>query len=165
MPSSSLLWTEGMPRRSKCSLSKGMISCVRSRSLRRSRSVWGSSRRSRNTGSSSVVGTVSSFSKTTDLPLLSHIFSAPLLTSPSISSPLPPSFFLVLAVLRYSPYNTSIRQTISTGILGKIINIQHLEPVGRQHFAHSYVRGNWRNEKTASFSLMAKSCHDIDILK
>lgn len=105
--------------------------------------------------------------KSTDRPLLSHIFSAPLLTPSSISSPPPPPshLFFSLAVLRYSPYNTSIRQTISTGILGKIINIQHLEPVGRQHFAHSYVRGNWRNEKMASFSLMAKSCHDIDILK
>lgn len=74
-------------------------------------------------------------------------------------------FWRGFSVLRYSPYNTAIRDTINTGVLGKIVNIQHLEPVGRQHFAHSYVRGNWRNQKTATFSLMAKSCHDIDILK
>lgn len=68
------------------------------------------------------------------------------------------------AVMRYSPYNIAIKAILDSGVLGDIINVQHIEPVGFEHFAHSYVRGNWRNEESTSFSLMTKCCHDLDIV-
>ncbi|EJU00052.1 NADP-binding protein [Dacryopinax primogenitus] len=67
-------------------------------------------------------------------------------------------------VMRYSPYNKAVIDVIRSGQLGKPVNIVHVEPVGYFHFAHSFVRGNWNNEKTSSFSLLTKSCHDLDIL-
>ncbi|CCM04855.1 uncharacterized protein FIBRA_07048 [Fibroporia radiculosa] len=67
-------------------------------------------------------------------------------------------------VLRYSPYNKALSEFIFSGKLGQLINVVHVEPVGYFHFAHSYVRGNWSKEEESSFSLMTKSCHDIDLL-
>ncbi|KZT20794.1 NAD-P-binding protein [Neolentinus lepideus HHB14362 ss-1] len=67
-------------------------------------------------------------------------------------------------VLRYSPYSKAITEIVRSGTLGELINAVHVEPIGYFHFAHSYVRGNWAQEEESSFSLMTKSCHDIDIL-
>ncbi|KAH9939890.1 streptomycin biosynthesis protein StrI [Amylocystis lapponica] len=67
-------------------------------------------------------------------------------------------------VLRYSPYNMAVTDVIRSGKFGPLVNIVHIEPVGYSHFAHSFVRGNWAREEECCFSLMTKSCHDIDIL-
>ncbi|KAG0699330.1 hypothetical protein DFH29DRAFT_855004 [Suillus ampliporus] len=67
-------------------------------------------------------------------------------------------------VLRYSSYSKAITEVIRSGQLGDLINVIHIVPVGYFNFAHSYVRGNWRKESECCFSLMTKSCHDIDIL-
>jgi len=46
-----------------------------------------------------------------------------------------------------------------------VISVQHLEPIGHVHMSHSYVRGNWHNSKQTTPIILAKSCHDLDILK
>jgi len=73
--------------------------------------------------------------------------------------------FSIGHVLRYSPHNMLLRKLLlQDRIIGDILSIVHTEPVGWWHFAHSYVRGNWRRENTSAPSLLTKSCHDIDIL-
>ncbi|MFI0443810.1 Gfo/Idh/MocA family protein [Actinomadura sp. 6N118] len=72
------------------------------------------------------------------------------------------STLAVCHVLRYTPYTAVIRELIAAGRIGTPISIQHLEPVGWWHHAHSYVRGNWRREDESGPMLMTKSCHDID---
>lgn len=72
---------------------------------------------------------------------------------------------VVCHVLRYSKYYMKIKEIISSGEIGDVKTIQHSENIGYFHFAHSYVRGNWHSEKETSPMIMAKCCHDFDILQ
>ncbi|MDO5377953.1 MAG: Gfo/Idh/MocA family oxidoreductase [Clostridia bacterium] len=71
---------------------------------------------------------------------------------------------VVCHVLRYAPFFETIRAAIERGDVGDVVCIQTLENVGYWHQAHSFVRGNWRNEAESTFMLLAKCCHDIDYL-
>lgn len=71
----------------------------------------------------------------------------------------------VCHVLRYAPYFQDLRTLIQSGKLGKVVSIQHLEPIHHIHMSHSYVRGNWHNSKATTPIILAKSCHDLDIVK
>ncbi len=68
-------------------------------------------------------------------------------------------------VLRYTPYFRKLKEVIDSGQLGTVVSVSHFEPVQHEHMAHSFVRGNWRNSKESNFMLLAKSCHDLDMLR
>ena len=71
----------------------------------------------------------------------------------------------VCHVLRYAPYFMALRDVVRSGAIGDVVSIQHMEPIQYAHMAHSYVRGNWRDSKTSTPIILAKSCHDLDILR
>ncbi len=72
--------------------------------------------------------------------------------------------FLICHVLRYTPFFLTLKELLDEGTIGELISIQHNENVGHFHQAHSFVRGNWRSKEDSSPMILAKCCHDMDIL-
>ena len=71
----------------------------------------------------------------------------------------------VCHVLRATAFFREVRRVIEAGLLGRLIGIQQAENVAFWHYAHSFVRGNWRMSPPAAPFLLAKSCHDLDLLR
>ena len=70
----------------------------------------------------------------------------------------------VCHVLRYTPFYQEIKKQIDSGRIGEIVTVQAMENVQYWHQAHSFVRGNWKKKETSSPMILAKCCHDMDIL-
>ena len=70
----------------------------------------------------------------------------------------------VCHVLRYTAFWGKIKEILDSGELGKIVSIKHSENIGNFHMAHSFVRGNWSKTETSAPIILAKSCHDLDLL-
>lgn len=71
----------------------------------------------------------------------------------------------VCHVLRYAPYFIKLKSMIDSGAVGSLVSVQHLEPIEHIHMSHSFVRGNWHDSKKTTPIILAKSCHDLDILR
>ncbi len=71
----------------------------------------------------------------------------------------------VAHVLRYTPYFKKVKEIVESGVLGEIISVQHLEPIEHIHMSHSYVRGIWHKAEETNPIILAKSSHDMDILR
>ena len=72
---------------------------------------------------------------------------------------------LVCHVLRYTPFFGRVKELLMNGAIGEPVSVLHVEAVGNVHQSHSYVRGNWHCESETTPMLLAKSCHDLDILQ
>lgn len=72
---------------------------------------------------------------------------------------------MICHVLRYTPFYYGIKQKIADGEIGRIINIQTCNHVSYHHLSTSYIRGKWANSDICGTSmLLAKCCHDIDLM-
>ncbi|PWM71821.1 MAG: hypothetical protein DBX59_08015 [Bacillota bacterium] len=67
-------------------------------------------------------------------------------------------------VLRYTPFYMKIKEIIDSGVIGRVMNVNQTENVGYFHQAHSFVRGNWHNSVETCPMILAKCCHDFDII-
>ncbi len=70
----------------------------------------------------------------------------------------------VCHVMRYTHFFQTIKKAIMSETIGDVISIQAIENVGYFHHAHSFVRGNWRRSDETSPMILAKCCHDMDLI-
>ena len=71
----------------------------------------------------------------------------------------------VCHVLRFTPFFSLLKQLVDSGCIGDVMHIVHIEGVGFRLQAHSFVRGPWRNKADSNPMILAKCCHDMDILQ
>lgn len=71
----------------------------------------------------------------------------------------------VCHVMRYTAYTDKVKEIVADGRFGQILGVEHVEPIGWWHFAHSFVRGNWRRTDQSGPSILTKCCHDLDWLR
>jgi predicted dehydrogenase len=72
---------------------------------------------------------------------------------------------MICHVLRFAPFYAAIRQKVIDGIIGDIINVQTVEHVSYHHMSVGYIRGKWSKKSNChSTMLMAKCCHDLDLI-
>lgn len=72
---------------------------------------------------------------------------------------------MVCHVLRYTVWIKKCKEIIDSGAIGQLVSIDHTENVVYWHEAHSYVRGNWHKRADSTPMIMAKCCHDLDLLQ
>ena len=65
--------------------------------------------------------------------------------------------------MRLTPIYKTIKALIDSGRYGTITCLQHSENLCYSHMAHSFVRGYFNNSRLTPM-LLAKSCHDMDML-
>lgn len=72
---------------------------------------------------------------------------------------------LVCHVLRYTPFYKKVKELVMNDAVGDVVSVVAVEAVGNLHQSHSYVRGDWHREDETTPMLLAKCCHDLDIIQ
>lgn len=68
-------------------------------------------------------------------------------------------------VLRFTKFWGTIKDLLDDDEIGEVVSITHTEGVGNEHQSHSFVRGHWRRTSECTPMIMAKSCHDMDMIQ
>ena len=71
---------------------------------------------------------------------------------------------VVCHVLRYAPVFCKVKQLVDEKVIGDVVNVSLVEEIAYYHFAHSFVRGNWRNTTISAPLILAKNCHHTDLI-
>ncbi len=72
---------------------------------------------------------------------------------------------IVCHVLRYTPFYKYIKTLLNAGEIGRIFTMEMNEHVELVHFADSFIRGKWSDEKECGSGLLLQKCsHDLDLM-
>ena len=71
---------------------------------------------------------------------------------------------VVCHVLRYTVFYQTIRELLKSGRIGEVMSVEAIERVAYWHQAHSFVRGNWHVASQTTPMILAKCCHDMDMI-
>ena len=66
--------------------------------------------------------------------------------------------------LRYTAFYARVHEIMASGRLGRLITLSMAEHVGFWHMTHAFVRGKWGSTKNAAPMILAKCCHDLDLM-
>ena len=68
-------------------------------------------------------------------------------------------------VLRYTGFYTRVAELLHEGRIGRVLSLDMKEHIAHWHMTHSYVRGKFRKRALAAPIILAKSCHDLDLIR
>ena len=71
---------------------------------------------------------------------------------------------VICHVLRYAPAYVKCEELLASGVIGRLYAIDANERVAYWHWAQAYVKGMWANMELSHPAILAKCCHDLDVL-
>lgn len=71
---------------------------------------------------------------------------------------------MICHVLRYAPFYAKVKEVLDSGAIGSLVAVHTSENVSYHHMAVGFIRGRWSNTERSNPMLLAKCCHDTDIL-
>jgi predicted dehydrogenase len=71
---------------------------------------------------------------------------------------------MVCHQMRYTPFFRALHAVLESGRLGEIVTVEYRENLITWAQAHAFVRGHWRNSQLQCPKILAKGCHDLDLI-